>query len=391
MSQPKQTEDASPAPSQGGTPGGGAGASRPLFRIPSHREVEQSSRPAPPPNLFQQQQQAAEHSGAASRAGVSSTPPQPPVITARNRTPPPAPSQAPPTLPALRPVGASSAAPERPHARPEARASTGAPSTSAPDAFNFSKHMPPLLPQNAIIVNERRQKGNPILDFVRNVRYAYSSDIVPDFLVGATACCLYISVRYHLLHPDYLFARVRELQKNFRLRAILCYVDQVDVIQPLHEITKIALLHECTLICGFSMQECARYLETLKSFEAKPPDLIMERKETDYVSRLTDVLTSVRGVNKTDAATMGTAFKSFKGMMKATVDDLIALPGIGERKARRLYDAFHEPFRRTNRQLRLPESLTQKAVASQQSQPQQPSQPAAERRESIVPSSQASQ
>lgn len=38
------------------------------------------------------------------------------------------------------------------------------------------------------------------------------------------------SLRYHLLHPDYLYFRIRELQKNYRLRIILCHVD---VVSPL--------------------------------------------------------------------------------------------------------------------------------------------------------------
>ena len=37
------------------------------------------------------------------------------------------------------------------------------------------------------------------------------------------------SIRYHLLHPDYLYYRIRELQKNFRLRVILCHIDVVSV------------------------------------------------------------------------------------------------------------------------------------------------------------------
>lgn len=38
---------------------------------------------------------------------------------------------------------------------------------------------------------------------------------------------MFLSLRYHLLHPDYLYFRIRELQKSFRLRVILCHVDVV--------------------------------------------------------------------------------------------------------------------------------------------------------------------
>jgi len=37
---------------------------------------------------------------------------------------------------------------------------------------------------------------------------------------------------------------------------------------------------------GCSFEEAGRYLETYKSFESKPPDLIMEKSEGTYMSRV---------------------------------------------------------------------------------------------------------
>lgn len=53
-----------------------------------------------------------------------------------------------------------------------------------------------------------------------------------------------------------------------------------------------------------SAQEAGRYLETYKSFERKPPDLIRERVDDSYMAHMTSALTSVRGVNKTDVTTL---------------------------------------------------------------------------------------
>ena len=35
-------------------------------------------------------------------------------------------------------------------------------------------------------------------------------------------------------------------------------------MEPLAQVTRAAIGNECTLICGWSNQECARYLETFK-------------------------------------------------------------------------------------------------------------------------------
>jgi len=38
--------------------------------------------------------------------------------------------------------------------------------------------------------------------------------------------------------------------------------------------------------CRCSFEEAGRYLETYKSFESKPPDLIMEKSEGTYMSQV---------------------------------------------------------------------------------------------------------
>lgn len=53
----------------------------------------------------------------------------------------------------------------------------------------------------------------------------YQADSI-DFSSFLSILC---SLRYHLLHPDYLYYRIRELQKNFKLRVVLCHVDVVSL------------------------------------------------------------------------------------------------------------------------------------------------------------------
>ncbi|CAN1124319.1 DNA excision repair protein ERCC-1 [Linum perenne] len=201
---------------------------------------------------------------------------------------------------------------------PESATQSGASSSSA-SAANQST---PVQTRNSILVSHR-QKGNPLLKHIRNVRWTFA-DVVGDYVLGQSSCALYLSLRYHLLHPEYLYYRIRELEKNYKLRVVLCHVDVADVTKPLLEVTKTALLHDCTLLCAWSLEECGRYLETIKMYENKSADLIQGQMDTDYLSRLQHALTSVRRVNKTDVVTLGSTF------------------GV-----KRLHDTFHEPFKRT--------------------------------------------
>eukprot|EP00160_Parvularia_atlantis_P014381 Unigene3549_Nuclearia_a/m.10833 Unigene3549_Nuclearia_a/g.10833 ORF Unigene3549_Nuclearia_a/g.10833 Unigene3549_Nuclearia_a/m.10833 type:complete len:140 (+) Unigene3549_Nuclearia_a:432-851(+) len=99
-----------------------------------------------------------------------------------------------------------------------------------------------------------------------------------------------------------------------------------------------------TLILAWSNEEVARYLETYKAYELKSADAIKGRANADFVSVMTDALTSIRSVNKTDVVTLLTQFGSLKNIMNATKEQLALCPGFGEQKAKRLHDAFREPF-----------------------------------------------
>ncbi|KAL6990270.1 hypothetical protein U1Q18_050533 [Sarracenia purpurea var. burkii] len=52
--------------------------------------------------------------------------------------------------------------------------------------------------RNAILVSHR-QKGNPLLKHIRNVRWVFA-DVVSDYLLGQSTCALYLRFEYlHLL------------------------------------------------------------------------------------------------------------------------------------------------------------------------------------------------
>uniref|UniRef100_A0A5F5PVK0 ERCC excision repair 1, endonuclease non-catalytic subunit n=1 Tax=Equus caballus TaxID=9796 RepID=A0A5F5PVK0_HORSE len=171
---------------------------------------------------------------------------------------------------------------------------------------------------NSIIVSPR-QRGNPVLKFVRNVPWEFG-DVLPDYVLGQSTCALFLSLRYHNLHPDYIHQRLQTLGKSFALRVLLVQVDVKDPQQALKVLAKMCILADCTLVLAWSPEEAGRYLETYKAYEQKPADLLMEKLEQDFVSR------------------------SLEQLIAASREDLALCPGLGPQKARRLFDVLHEPF-----------------------------------------------
>ncbi|KAI5106934.1 DNA excision repair protein ERCC-1, partial [Silurus meridionalis] len=204
-----------------------------------------------------------------------------------------------------------------------------------------------VLPQaigsgNSIIVSPR-QRGNPILKFVRSVPWEFA-EVVPDYVLGRTTCALFLSVRYHTLNPNYIHERLKQLGQTFTLRVLLVQVDVKDPHHALREIARICIMADCTLILAWSPEEAGRYLETYKSYEKKPADLLKEQVEKDYLSKVTDCLTTVKSINRTDAITLLSTFSSLGGIINASKEELVLCPGLGPQKARRLYDVLHQPF-----------------------------------------------
>uniref|UniRef100_A0A6Q2XBD9 DNA excision repair protein ERCC-1 n=1 Tax=Esox lucius TaxID=8010 RepID=A0A6Q2XBD9_ESOLU len=215
------------------------------------------------------------------------------------------------------------------------------------EGTNILVHPKPVGSGNSIIVSPR-QRGNPILKFVRSVPWEFG-EIVPDYVLGQTTCALFLSLRYHNLNPNYIHDRLKQLGQTFTLRVLLVQVDVKDPHHSLKELARICILSDCTLILAWSPEEAGRYLETYKSYEKKPADLLKEHVEKDYLSKVTDCLTTVKSVNKTDSITLLSTFSSLEGIINASKEDLVLCPGLGPQKARRLYDVLHQPFRKSKK------------------------------------------
>ena len=194
------------------------------------------------------------------------------------------------------------------------------------------------------IVVSSRQRGNPILKSIRLVPWEFSDTIVPDYIVGAKAGALYLSVRYHQLNPDYIHERLKTFT-GFELRILLVQVDIKEPHHALKQLMRIAILSELTLMLAWSPEEAGKILETYKVFENKPPDMIMEKSNPNPHSRLIEALTTVKSVNKTDAATLINVFGSLEKITSASIEDLTLCPGFGPQKAQRLHKVLHQTFK----------------------------------------------
>jgi len=195
------------------------------------------------------------------------------------------------------------------------------------------------------IIAAARQRGNPILAFIRATLVEYAEGLVPDYLAGPETAVLFISLRFQRLHPDYLKARLTSLGNKHRVRVLLCRVDLEQPEEQLEQVTLQAFHAGVALLLAWTDAEAAAYLETLHRYQSKGAEAIMGKvAEGDHRARLTEVLTTIKGVNRTDASSLANRFGSLAKMFNANMEDLQECPGIGDTKVRRLHHVFHAPF-----------------------------------------------
>jgi DNA excision repair protein ERCC-1 len=196
---------------------------------------------------------------------------------------------------------------------------------------------------SSILVSPR-QKGNPILNNIRSLPWEYS-DIPSDYVLGNTTCALFLSLKYHRLHPEYIYSRIRALGGKYNLRVLLTMVDIENHEESLKELSKTSLINNLTLILCWSAQEAGRYLELFKSYQHASPNSIKAHQSTSYSDKLVEFITVPRSINKTDAVGLVSSFGSVRAAVNARPEEIGLIAGWGEKKVQRWCSTVREPFR----------------------------------------------
>ncbi|GMK57109.1 hypothetical protein CspeluHIS016_0309490 [Cutaneotrichosporon spelunceum] len=232
--------------------------------------------------------------------------------------------------------------PKQSQTAPAAGGGKGADASVTPSSAPAKPVNRPAASKNAIVYSVL-QRRNPILPLIRNVGLEIG-DIVVDYQVGAHNGVLFLSLKYHRLHPEYIHSRIEKMRHAYNLRILLILCDINEHQQPLRELSKVAIINDMTILVAFSNEEAAQYLTTLKAYEHKSADTLKEKVHQTYPSQLEHVLTSGRKVNKSNAEAIAAQFGSFDNIVRQSNHSLSAVKGLGKVKIVSLLDAFNKPF-----------------------------------------------
>jgi DNA excision repair protein ERCC-1 len=148
---------------------------------------------------------------------------------------------------------------------------------------------------------------------------------------------------------QHICRRIDEIGNKFRQKVLLVLVDDENNLDSIKELNKISFSNNYTLILGWSNLECARYIETFKFYDGKTDTSsihIQERIETEFLPKLTQILTNIRSINRTDVSTLVDVFGNLRGICAASESQLVQCPGLGDKKVKRLHQVLHQSFKK---------------------------------------------
>lgn len=201
--------------------------------------------------------------------------------------------------------------------------------------------------QNVIV--SPRQKGNPLLNNIVSVPWEWG-DIVADYLPSPASCVLFLSLRYHRLHPEYIQIRMGKLlnaksSSTFQqLKILLVQVDIESHADAIRELTLISMSKGFTILLAWNEIEAGMYITLLKNHDGGTAKAIQGQVKTDYETLLTDAMSKIRGVNKKDGLSLITKYGNLKNAIQDGGRTLESLDGWGGVKVKRFHDAVTQPF-----------------------------------------------
>uniref|UniRef100_A0A0N5AJS5 HHH_2 domain-containing protein n=1 Tax=Syphacia muris TaxID=451379 RepID=A0A0N5AJS5_9BILA len=209
-------------------------------------------------------------------------------------------------------------------------------------------------------VNRKRQEGNPVLKYVRNVPFEWA-EIKADFESGKDLGVLYLSLKWHKLHPGYIESRLDSDGSGYRVKVLLVLVN----VEPRHLLRELNIYcwrTRWSLVLCYSVEEAAEYLENIHLSRNKDEYQAIYAVEERKKKRLgivdvedvqgkefrcaVELLASIRSVTKADAQRLISTFGSLKVIGNADVETLLLCPGLGSIKAQNVYKYFRTPFRK---------------------------------------------
>jgi hypothetical protein len=164
-----------------------------------------------------------------------------------------------------------------------------------------------------------------------------------DFCTGRHSCTHFISLSYFATHSHIAMRHIQNLFNVAECKTVLlCYVDIEEEIH-LEEINKLCCQSQVSLICGCTLEELARYIETIALYDSDR-SLSIQDDILGWHTLTIEFLMTIRGLNKQDASCLCSSLHNFKMLLYLSKQQAQIIPGFGSKKTKSIEVVVQRPF-----------------------------------------------
>jgi DNA excision repair protein ERCC-1 len=187
------------------------------------------------------------------------------------------------------------------------------------------------------------QKGNPVIPVLESgaeVEFIESS--VADYTIGKDIAVLFLTLKFHRQHPDYLSGRLREFRGSFPVRILLFLINDENPDRIISRLTSICCANNMNMVLAFDYEEASRWLLTIYHTQDSAIDELKATNETP-LEIATDALNAI-GPSKREADALLGSFPTLADILLAPREVLEKSSSLRDKKINSFLAVVNEPF-----------------------------------------------
>jgi DNA excision repair protein ERCC-1 len=188
----------------------------------------------------------------------------------------------------------------------------------------------------------KRQEKNPLIPLLSVAQSEWSDTTVADYSIGRDIAVLFLTLKYHRLHPEYLSTRIRDFRGSFPVRILLFLINDENPDQIISKLTVLSIANNMNLMLAFDYEEAARWIISLYTTQDAPVDDLKASNETMHEIAV-DSLNAL-GTSKKEAESLLTELPSLGEIICSSKETLRKSCVLSDKKVDNFLAAVEEPF-----------------------------------------------
>lgn len=186
------------------------------------------------------------------------------------------------------------------------------------------------------------QKKNPLIKILETAKINWTDNSACDYSISTLIGVLFLSLKYHRTHPEYLTGRVSKFNGSYKSRVLLLVVDGKGPDKAISKLNTYCIDNNMNLVLAFDYEEAGRWLLTMYNMQEAQTDELKASNETNFDIAV-DALNAI-GISKKDAASLLELYGSLADCILQPRESLAETGLLSDNKIEQFIAAKVSPF-----------------------------------------------